>query len=221
MMSVTEPARRFEVFTGAGQRRRWAPAEKAQIVAESFSGAESVCAVARRHGLASTQLFAWRKEARDRAAETSFVPVLVEAARPAVVAEPSKKRRRRSRDGGIELEIDGGGGAGEPWRRGEDGGGGDPGPEGGAVIAPPAGVKVLVATKPIDFRKGANGLAALIKNEMRDRPVLAAWSTSSATKRANRVKLLLLGRHRAWCWWPRRSSRASSAGRRSRTERCG
>ena len=108
MMSVTEPARRFEVFTGAGQRRRWAAAEKAQIVAESFSGAESVCAVARRHGLASTQLFAWRKEARDRAAETSFVPVLLEeAARPAVVAEPSKKRRRRSRDGGIELEIDG------------------------------------------------------------------------------------------------------------------
>ena len=63
--------------------------------------------MARRHGLASTQLFAWRKEARDRAAETSFVPVLVEATRPAVVAEPPKKRRRRSRDGGIELEIDG------------------------------------------------------------------------------------------------------------------
>ena len=108
MMSVTEPARRFEVFTGAGQRRRWTPAEKAQIVKESFSGAESVCAVARRHGLASTQLFAWRKEARDRAAETSFVPVLIEpAVRTPVVAEPRKKRRRRSRDGGIELEIDG------------------------------------------------------------------------------------------------------------------
>ena len=107
MMSVTEPARRFEVFTGTGQRRRWTPAEKAQIVEESFRGAESVCAVARRHGLASTQLFAWRKEARDRAAaETSFVPVLVEAARPPVVGEP-KKRRRRARDGGIELEIDG------------------------------------------------------------------------------------------------------------------
>ena len=31
------------------------------------------------------------------------------------------------------------------------------------MIAPPSGVRVLVATKPIDFRKGANGLAALIK----------------------------------------------------------
>ena len=110
MMSVTEPARRLEVFTGAGQRRRWTPAEKAQIVEESFSGAESVCAVARRHGLASTQLFALRKEARDRAAaETSLVPVLIEAAvRTPVVAEPPRKRRRRSRDGGIEREIDGG-----------------------------------------------------------------------------------------------------------------
>ena len=106
MMSVTEPARRFEVFTGAGQRRRWTAAEKAQIVEESFGGEESVCAVARRHGLASTQLFAWRKEARDRAAETSFVPLLVEAAGPPVIAE-RKERRRRSRDGGIELEIDG------------------------------------------------------------------------------------------------------------------
>ena len=103
MMSVTEPARRFEVFTGAGRRRRWTAAEKIQIVAESFDGSESVCAVARRHGLSSTQLFAWRKAARS---ERVFVPVVVEApAAPQVVEAP--KRRRRSREGGIELEIDG------------------------------------------------------------------------------------------------------------------
>ena len=28
------------------------------------------------------------------------------------------------------------------------------------MIAVPAGVKVLVATKPVDFRRGADGLAA-------------------------------------------------------------
>ena len=28
------------------------------------------------------------------------------------------------------------------------------------MIGPPAGVKVLVATKPVDFRKGMDGLAA-------------------------------------------------------------
>jgi transposase len=107
-MSVTEPFRRFEVFTGAGHRRRWSPADKARIVEESWSGAESVCSVARRHGLASTQLFAWRKAFRDRAAaKTSFVPVVVETeVQTPPAAEPPKKRRR-SRDGGIELEIDG------------------------------------------------------------------------------------------------------------------
>ncbi len=47
------------------------------------------------------------------------------------------------------------------------------------MIAPPAGVKVLVATKPIDFRKGANGLAALIKDEMRADPFSGVVSTSS------------------------------------------
>ena len=74
-------------------------------------------------------------------------------------------------------------------RRGEDGGGGDPGAEGRAVIAPPAGVKVLVATKPIDFRKGANGLAALIKDEMRADPFSGVVYVFRA-KRADRIKLL-------------------------------
>jgi transposase len=58
MMSVTEPVRQFEVFTGVGQRRRWIPAEKARIVEESWSGAESVCSEAQRYALVSTQLFA-------------------------------------------------------------------------------------------------------------------------------------------------------------------
>ena len=31
-----------------------------------------------------------------------------------------------------------------------------------AVTGPPAGVKVLVATKPVDFRKGMDGLARLV-----------------------------------------------------------
>ena len=30
------------------------------------------------------------------------------------------------------------------------------------MIAASAGVKVMVATKPVDFRKGADGLAALV-----------------------------------------------------------
>ncbi len=34
----------------------------------------------------------------------------------------------------------------------------------------PPGARVLVATKPVDFRKGAEGLAALVKDQMRLEP---------------------------------------------------
>ena len=63
----TSGVQRFEVFTGAGKRRDWAPEVKAAIVAESYSGREAVCAVARRHGLSPSQLFTWRREVRKRA----------------------------------------------------------------------------------------------------------------------------------------------------------
>jgi hypothetical protein len=35
------------------------------------------------------------------------------------------------------------------------------------MIAASAGVKVMVATKPVDFRKGADGLAALVREQLR------------------------------------------------------
>jgi transposase len=77
-------ARRIEVFTGAGRRREWSAARKAAILAESYAGASSVCDVARRHGLAPSQLFTWRRIARRKAAaEVAFAPIVVE---PAVAA---------------------------------------------------------------------------------------------------------------------------------------
>ena len=38
------------------------------------------------------------------------------------------------------------------------------------MIAAPAGVKVLVATKPVDFRRGAEGLVALVQEQLRHDP---------------------------------------------------
>ena len=46
-----------------------------------------------------------------------------------------------------------------------------------------------MATKPVDFRKGANGLAALIKDEMRTEPFSGVVYVFRA-KRADRIKLL-------------------------------
>ena len=75
--------------------------------------AETVCAVARRHGLAQTQLFTWRREARTQSvasAELQFAPVVVEPPPGSPVPLRPKRPRQRGRrrgDGGIELEIDG------------------------------------------------------------------------------------------------------------------
>ena len=63
-MHVSEPVRRIELFTGEGRRRAWSDAEKAAIVAESYASEETVCGVARRHGLTPQQLFTWRRIAR-------------------------------------------------------------------------------------------------------------------------------------------------------------
>ncbi len=54
---------------------------------------------------------------------------------------------------------------------------------------PSGGVRVLMATKPVDFRKGANGLAALIKDEMKTDPFSGVVYVFRA-KRADRIKLL-------------------------------
>ncbi len=90
----TKDARRIEVFTGAGRRRAWSAEEKARIVAETVTSGESVCAVARRHGLSPQQLFGWRRQAREPLA-TRAEPLLVPAVVETLPAEPRPKRRRR------------------------------------------------------------------------------------------------------------------------------
>ena len=99
--SKPEPARRLEVFTGSGRRRKWAPAQKAEIVAEIHDSGDTVSAVARRHGLTPQQLFGWRREARRRAKRgaandelsghgaAAFIPVVIEEALPSLAAKES------------------------------------------------------------------------------------------------------------------------------------
>ena len=81
---LSSPVRRLEIFTGAGRRRRWPAAVKAGIVAESYRSGETVCGVARRHGLTAQQLFAWRRQARradaSNRAPLGFAPVVVTSA---------------------------------------------------------------------------------------------------------------------------------------------
>jgi transposase len=119
----TKPVRRLEVFTGAGHRREWSDDARAAIIAESYSGAESVSAVARRHALAPSQLFTWRRELR-RAAQAAgigavasepepfFVPAVIDTqstpVTPGRTPVARKRRIRRAREAAaVELEIDG------------------------------------------------------------------------------------------------------------------
>jgi len=38
------------------------------------------------------------------------------------------------------------------------------------MLIPPGPIRVLVATKPVDFRKGMDGLAALVKEQLKSDP---------------------------------------------------
>ena len=59
------------------------------------------------------------------------------------------------------------------------------------MIAVTGGMRVLVATRPVDFRKGMDGLAAVVKEHLKAEPYSGAIFVFRA-KRADRVKLI---------WW--------------------
>jgi transposase len=72
---------RLDVIS-TGARRRWTLEEKHRIVAESYSGPRLVSVTARRNGLSASQLFTWRRLAREgrlvEADETTvFAPAII------------------------------------------------------------------------------------------------------------------------------------------------
>ena len=115
-IAITEPVRRLEVFTGAGRRRKWSDEDKARIVTEIVASGDSVCAVARRHGLSPQQLFGWRRQLRESAAEHSeaeelqFVPAVVDVVAPAPALRGRRQAPRCKSEldaGTIEVEVNG------------------------------------------------------------------------------------------------------------------
>jgi transposase len=100
------------VFTGAGRRRTWSAEDKARIVAEIATSGDSVCAVARRHGLSPQQLFGWRRQLRESEASGSdadgleFVPAIVDVGSSAVPQRRLRRGEVEASAGAIEIEID-------------------------------------------------------------------------------------------------------------------
>ena len=58
------------------------------------------------------------------------------------------------------------------------------------MIVPGNSLRIFVATKPVDFRKGMEGLAAVVEQELRLDPFCGAAFVFRA-KRAARLKILL------------------------------
>ncbi len=117
---VSKGAQRFEIFTGKGKRRDWPPEVKASIVAECYVNGARVGAVARRHGLDPSQVYAWRKDLRKQLGDqglaspltapvsTMFVPAVVgPTTRPDPAPMRRPRRRQRNTAAAVELEIDG------------------------------------------------------------------------------------------------------------------
>lgn len=83
------------------------------------------------------------------------------------------------------------------------------------MIGPSWAIRVMVATKPVDFRKRIEGLATLVRESMGTDPFSGAVYVFRA-KRADRIKLVFWDGTGCVCS-PRGSRMESSAGRRSRT----
>ena len=78
---------RVEVITSVERRRRWSAAEKQEIVAETAKPGRTVSGVARRYGIAASQVFAWRRQflaAATGIVEDGFLPVEVSVPVPAI-----------------------------------------------------------------------------------------------------------------------------------------
>ena len=57
------------------------------------------------------------------------------------------------------------------------------------MIAVPAGMQVMVAIRPVDFRRGADGLVALVRERLGEDPFSGAIFVFRS-KRADRIKIV-------------------------------
>jgi transposase len=97
---------RVEVLGGVERRRRWSRDDKMRIIEETLAPGAVVTEIARRHGIATSLVFTWRRRARlasvvsagPRLVPVQLTPAAAESEAP--VAMPSRKRR-----GLIEIEL--------------------------------------------------------------------------------------------------------------------
>ena len=93
MSSAPGPrAQRVEVITSVQRRRRWSVGEKVRLVEEAMQPGLSVSYVARRAGIAPSQLFAWKRRMLEGGAAA------VQADDDVVAAAKVRELEKRVRD---------------------------------------------------------------------------------------------------------------------------
>ncbi len=101
---------RVEVLSGVERRRRWPWDEKIRLVEETLAPGVTVADVSRRHGVAQSLLFYWRRLARDgqlcpQDTAPSLIPVEVTTSVSVARAATGSPAPRR---GLIEIDLGGG-----------------------------------------------------------------------------------------------------------------
>ncbi|WP_206607960.1 IS66-like element accessory protein TnpA [Ferruginivarius sediminum] len=86
-----------------GRRRRWSDAEKLRIVEESYAGHRQASATARRHGISTSLLYRWRRNARaGLLGQAGRAPAFVQAT---VLETPAVAQRRDNAAGRMEIHL--------------------------------------------------------------------------------------------------------------------
>ncbi|HTP77451.1 MAG TPA: transposase [Rhizomicrobium sp.] len=99
---------RVEVLGGVERRRRWSRDDKMRIIEETLAPGAVVTEIARRHGIATSLVFTWRRRARlatVASAGPRLVPVQVGAAESVQSIQASAAIPARKRRGVIEIEL--------------------------------------------------------------------------------------------------------------------
>lgn len=73
------------------------------------------------------------------------------------------------------------------------------------MITIPPGLKVYVATKPMDMRKSFDGMAGLVKEQIKENP-FSGHIFVFCSKRGDRIKLFYWDRN-GYCYWYKRLER--------------
>src|SRR6202020_2895409 len=163
---------------GVERRRRWSKDEKSRIVEETLMPGAVVCEVARRHGVAQSLLFTWRRQARAPEAggrdSSILLPVEIGAATPSG-SQGGKTFARDSERTTSEVRGDRNRAwLGEARARRQRGGRrcASTGSERSerTMIPMPSGVRVWIAAGHTDMRRGMQGLALQVQEQLKRDP---------------------------------------------------